>query len=152
MPLGDALYTITMSSARPSSKTNADWTLGTTGTGWGTTSNTLVKVDNMIYLTAVTLHTDVNVEAAPHFLEMYLNNTDEGSFIWSGQLTRDSNLYTVGQKNNEWTFMQPIRANEVYFGVRAAKPYPSSRGSNALIAMNGTESLLTVMQTPRNFT
>jgi len=146
MPLGDALYTITMSASRPVTKTTTDWTEDTSGSGWGVTTDTLVKFGDMIYLTAVELHTNINVEAGVHYLEMYLNNTDEASYVWGTQILKDSDSSTA--ERNYYQFFQPIRANEVYFGIRSGKPYTYG---GSLVTMAAQENVITVFQTPRNF-
>ena len=158
MPLGDALYTITMSAGRSAVKTTADWTVSTTDAfdGGSAAANTMVKVDNMIYLTSVEFHTDIDVDnSTPHFLEMYLNNTDEGSFLWSMPVERQYSVIPAAGKpsRNFFHFFQPIRANEVYFLLRSGHPYPHSNGGTK-VAIGGTSAkcLLTGMQTPRNFT
>lgn len=145
MPLGDALYTITMSASRPTTLTEADFTEN----DFVPTASRMAKVSNMIYITAVEIITNYGT-AKPLFLEMFLNNTDETSHIWTlpveGRYTSSAN-----STRNLTQFFQPIRANEVYFLLREDHPYPTARGG-VVVDPSLHEILITVSGYPRNFT
>ena len=148
MALGDALYTITMSASRPTKLTQASFT----EQDFNTTASRMAKISNLTYLTKVEVITD-DATANPLFLEAYLNNTDEESFLWSMPIVHRSPSGATAPGRNVFDFFQPIRANEVYFGIRPLLPYPDSRtGANTFKDPSSDNWLITVSLFPRNFT
>lgn len=154
MALADALYSIMISGGRSLVKTRTDFTV----TDWNAATNRLVQLDNMIFATAFELHTNsalVSDANGPIWLELYTSPTDESSFLWSLPIhSQYQASATAGerQQRNFWHFFQPLRVNTLYAGIRKVHPYPDTHGGSMHDMGSDTSKwLLTVMQTPRNF-